>query len=420
MDSLAAERVAERGAGPLLRVAQRPSAALAIEMRIDKDYRDLVTRTIAAADERAKTADVARPRDAAAATCWRPTTSSDANVPRRRPRCSRRSTARLDCGAAPAAGARRLGDRVRSALPSTSAGSASAVQRFSPVDRQPRADSRACGTVAGRAAAAGDTAERDRWRDLKSRRLRPPRRKPAHSMLVSAVQMAIRAATSRRLAITAADMNTAWEASSAAAGALMLFERAQEELRKLTTATRIVITPRTTRLLRVPDLQAMHRAIARVRDPPCGARPSSCRPPRQAPRSGGRSSILKTGASADDPHARRALRAAARAAMPGGATDAVRVRARSAADQSGRSGRGRRRSAAVQVAARPRRRDPRVLRRAAAARSDGRGLRSADDRQPAAEHRRSIAARSGCSADAVPGGGISASSSALVDARAAA
>ena len=44
--------------------------------------------------------------------------------------------------------------------------------------------------------------------------------------------MAARAATSR-LAIGGADMNTAWEASSAAAGALMMFERARDELRKL-------------------------------------------------------------------------------------------------------------------------------------------------------------------------------------------
>jgi hypothetical protein len=54
-------------------------------------------------------------------------------------------------------------------------------------------------------------------------------------MLINAVQMAIRAATSRRLAVKATDMQTAWEASSAAAGALLIFERAQEELNKLST-----------------------------------------------------------------------------------------------------------------------------------------------------------------------------------------
>ena len=57
-------------------------------------------------------------------------------------------------------------------------------------------------------------------------------------------------------------MNTAWEASAAAAGALLMFERAQEDSAQADDATRTVITPRTTRLLRVPDLQAMHRALA--------------------------------------------------------------------------------------------------------------------------------------------------------------
>jgi hypothetical protein len=56
-----------------------------------------------------------------------------------------------------------------------------------------------------------------------------------HTMIANAVQMALRAATSRRLAVNGTDMTIAWEASSAAAGALLLFERAQEELGKLNT-----------------------------------------------------------------------------------------------------------------------------------------------------------------------------------------
>ena len=72
------------------------------------------------------------------------------------------------------------------------------------------------------------------WRELKN--IRPPAEAaPVHSLLVSALQLAIRAASSRRLAITGTDMNTAWEASAAAAGALLMFERAQEDLRKLAT-----------------------------------------------------------------------------------------------------------------------------------------------------------------------------------------
>jgi hypothetical protein len=74
----------------------------------------------------------------------------------------------------------------------------------------------------------------DGWRDLKS--IRPPAEaESVHNMLVSATQLAIRAATSRQMAIKTADMNVAWEASAAAAGALLMLERAQEDLRKLTT-----------------------------------------------------------------------------------------------------------------------------------------------------------------------------------------
>jgi hypothetical protein len=74
----------------------------------------------------------------------------------------------------------------------------------------------------------------DAWREIKN--LRPPAEAAAvHNLFVSALQLAIRAASSRRLAINGADMNTAWEASAAAAGALLMFERAQEDLRRLTT-----------------------------------------------------------------------------------------------------------------------------------------------------------------------------------------
>ena len=61
---------------------------------------------------------------------------------------------------------------------------------------------------------------------------------------------------------------SAWEASAAAAGALMLFDRASEELKTLQSAAEgaplNVITPRTTRLIRAADLRAFHRAIVDV------------------------------------------------------------------------------------------------------------------------------------------------------------
>jgi hypothetical protein len=55
----------------------------------------------------------------------------------------------------------------------------------------------------------------------------------AHALLVSAVQMAGNAARIRRDATLAGDMARAWDASSAAAGALMLGTRATSDIKTL-------------------------------------------------------------------------------------------------------------------------------------------------------------------------------------------
>ena len=59
----------------------------------------------------------------------------------------------------------------------------------------------------------------------------PVERAEAHGLLTSAIQLASRAAASRLRAIETASMPIAWEASSAAAGALMLLDRASEDLK---------------------------------------------------------------------------------------------------------------------------------------------------------------------------------------------
>jgi hypothetical protein len=58
----------------------------------------------------------------------------------------------------------------------------------------------------------------------------------AQALFSSALQMAVRAATVRQRAIDSGDMSLAWQASSAAAGALMMFQSASEELERLTRA----------------------------------------------------------------------------------------------------------------------------------------------------------------------------------------
>ena len=58
----------------------------------------------------------------------------------------------------------------------------------------------------------------------------------AHALLTAAFRMAERAASTRRTAVSSGNMSLAWEASSAAAGALLLLDRAGDELERLTAA----------------------------------------------------------------------------------------------------------------------------------------------------------------------------------------
>ena len=64
----------------------------------------------------------------------------------------------------------------------------------------------------------------------------PPEVAAPHSTLVAAAGMAVRAATSRLAAVRSGSMDTAWEASSAAAGSLLMLDQAIAELRRITHA----------------------------------------------------------------------------------------------------------------------------------------------------------------------------------------
>jgi hypothetical protein len=63
--------------------------------------------------------------------------------------------------------------------------------------------------------------------------LAPEDLRPAHALLVSAAQLADSAARIRREAVLAADLARAWDASSAAAGSLMLAARARGEIQTM-------------------------------------------------------------------------------------------------------------------------------------------------------------------------------------------
>jgi hypothetical protein len=209
----------------------RASAALAQELKVDRSYRELVSRTVTRADERARRADVSGIERLVQSVL-----RADDRLGRRRPQTTAALLATLDDRLD---AARRL-RLARDAWAMRRGGLVLYQRRIRPaIDRLRRSSSgleqiRQLSGPAPEALAPLAARVTDGWRELKS--IRPPAEaEPVHNLLVSALQLAIRAAASRRLAIAGADMTTAWEASAAAAGALLMFERAQEDLRKLTT-----------------------------------------------------------------------------------------------------------------------------------------------------------------------------------------
>ena len=58
----------------------------------------------------------------------------------------------------------------------------------------------------------------------------PDELKPAHALLTSAVNLAETAVKTRRQAALSGELQLAWDASSAAAGSMMLLSKAQEDM----------------------------------------------------------------------------------------------------------------------------------------------------------------------------------------------
>jgi hypothetical protein len=210
----------------------KASADLATEGRIDRKYRELVNRMVTAADARAKLADVT-----AIQALIKSTLQEDDRLGRMRPETTAALLATLD---ARLDGARRL-RLARDAWLLRQRAIVNYERRIDPVLEQFQRSLAGLEQIRQLAGPPPKTLQplaarvSDAWRDLKV--LTPPAEATnVHGLLVSALQMAIRAVTSRRLAVTSGtDMSTAWEASSAAAGALLMFDKAREELKKLNT-----------------------------------------------------------------------------------------------------------------------------------------------------------------------------------------
>jgi hypothetical protein len=207
----------------------KATSALAAEVKIDQDYRSLVDRIVTRADERAKRADVA-----GIELLLREVLKSDDRLGRRRPEMTAALLATLD-GRLDSARRLRLARDAwttrREGLLKYQGAVAESIARFRrslPALEQIR-------QLAGPTPSALQPLAirlSEALRDV-TRTSPPAEAEPVHSMLANAVQTAIRAASSRRIAVTTGDMATAWEAASAAAGAILMFERAQDELRKL-------------------------------------------------------------------------------------------------------------------------------------------------------------------------------------------
>ncbi len=210
-------------------VRARATADLRVSDRIDRQYADLTTRTLAEAGKRLLRADVRGLQ-----SLIRDVLRADDRLGRRRPQETAALLATMDMRLEAARRFRLATDQFALRARIVRAYEKKADSAFDafgdarePLERiqqlsgpSPRALSqlRKKALVASRELALIKPA---------------PEVDAVHGLLASALEMAVRAANDRTAAIRGNDMTVAWRASSAAAGALLLFDRARDELRKL-------------------------------------------------------------------------------------------------------------------------------------------------------------------------------------------
>ena len=212
-------------------LAASVDAALTQEMRTDRAYGTLVRTSLAQADRYAKAADVT-----GVERVMHRVLSEDDRLGRRRPNEMASALATLDAQLDAARRLRLARDsfaaraslirayRLAVAEPvsimQTSRPSLDAIRRLAGPSRARVVTlSKSTSIALQRLAAASVPAEAG----------------AAHDLLRSAVTLASQAAAGRLQAIASGDMRQAWDASSAAAGALMLFDQAAEQLRQLSS-----------------------------------------------------------------------------------------------------------------------------------------------------------------------------------------
>jgi hypothetical protein len=218
-------------AGWIAPVRARVTAALAIETRAARGYAELMRVALSTADRHAKAADVT-----GVERVMRRALGEDDRLGQRRPQEMASLLAMLDSRLDAARRLRLARDNW--------AGRADAWRRYRAAVAEPLAIMVASRDVldqirrlAGPSRVRLDqlTARVTQASTLVAQLVVPAETAEAHGLLRNAIQLAARAADSRLRAIAAGDMQRAWEASSAAAGALMLLDRASEDLKALQT-----------------------------------------------------------------------------------------------------------------------------------------------------------------------------------------
>lgn len=211
------------------------ASELAAEARTTAAYSDLAARTTAAARTRAQAADVTGIQ-----ALIKRVETEDERLGRRRPQEVAALLAALDSNLDAAR-------RLRLARDAWSL-RADTLERYrtslEPAIGQLRRSQRWLEAIRDLAGPAPQSLGYLEWRMKEAGRalaaLQPPSEiESAQSMLDTAAKMAARAAGTRRKAVESTDMAIAWEASSAAAGALMMFERALDDINRLTSPPQI-------------------------------------------------------------------------------------------------------------------------------------------------------------------------------------
>lgn len=200
--------------------------ALSTELRVDQSYRMLTDTIVASADRRAKAADVRGIERLLLRVQQR-----DKELGGRRPEAVSAIVAAVEAKLDAARRLRLARDRWELRLP-LFVKYGTAIRAPIALFGQLKPALEDIKSLAGSSPAALAALDRGTARllELMGSIAPPDELSAAHALMVSAAQMAANAVSVRRDAILANDMNRAWNASSAAAGALMLGAKARTDI----------------------------------------------------------------------------------------------------------------------------------------------------------------------------------------------